>query len=396
MNRARIVFFLGSAAVVLSLLSGSFLGAAGEGDRGDDSLYKHVAVFTEVLSLIRQAYVDPADDQALLAGALDGVTDALDPFSLYVPASEVETYHRAREIGARHSGLTLLKEQGVAYVVAVEPGSPAAAAGIEARDLVTEIDGRNTRLVPLWEIKEALAAAPGTVVRLALLRLGEPVAVDLELAAFEPPAPTFEEREGVAVVRIPSFTPETPARVRDLLAGAAAAGHGSLVLDLRGVAGGEPEVAFRIAELFARGELGALTAQGERLAGFRGEAEPVWNGPLVALVTRGTLGPAELLAEVLRQAAGAELVGERSFGWSGRQQWADLAAGGRLYFTDAFYAGPDGEPLAAGLEPDVSVDRTSFDQRERSLDELTLERGVERARELASPAAEPEAEAEAA
>jgi carboxyl-terminal processing protease len=180
--------------------------------------------------------------------------------------------------------------------------------------------------------------------------------------------------------------PETAAGVRDLLAGAAEAGHERLVLDLRGVAGGDPEVAYRIAELFAGGELGALTAKGKSLASFRGEAEPLWSGPLVVLVTRGTLGPAELLAEVLRQAAGAELVG--------RQDWADLPSGGRLYFTDAFYAGPDGTPLAEGLEPDLRVDRTSFDQRERPLDELILDRGVERVRELpAEPAAEAEAEA---
>jgi carboxyl-terminal processing protease len=394
MNRARIVFFLGSAAVVLGLLSGSLFGAAGEGDRGDDSLYKHLSVFTEVLSLIRQAYVDPPDVEALMAGALDGTTDALDPFSLYVPESEVERYRLAREIGTRHSGLTLLKERGVAYVVAVEPGSPAAAAEIAAGDLVTEIDGRNTRVLPLWDLNEALAAAPGTIVRLALLRLGEPVAVDLRLAAFEPPAPALDERDGVAVLRVPSFLPETPARVRELLARAAAAGQRRLVLDLRGVAGGDPEIAFRVAELFAQGELGALTAKGERLAGFRGDAETAWSGAPVVLITRGTLGPAELLAEVLRQAAGAELVGERSFGWSGRQDWADLPAGGRLYFTDAFYAGPDGEPLASALEPDLEVDRVSFDQRERSLDELILDRGVERARELgAEPAAEAEAEA---
>lgn len=394
MNRTRIAFFLGSAVVVLSLLSGSLLGAAGDRQdaaNGDDSLYKHLSVFSEVLTLIRQAYVDAPDVDALMAGALDGTTDALDPFSLYVPEGELEAYRLAREVGTRHSGLTILKERGVAYVVAVDPGSPAAEAGIEPGDLVTEIDGRNTRIVPLWDVTEVLAGAPGATVQLELLRLGEPVSVELELASFTPPAPTLEVRDGVAVLRVPSFLPETAIRVRDLLAGAVEAGHDRLVVDLRGVAGGDPEIAYRIAELFAGGDLGALTAKGKSLASFRAAAEPLWSGPMVVLVTRGTLGPAELLAEVLRQSAGAELVGERSFGWSGRQDWADLPSGGRLYFTDAFYAGPDGTPIAEGLEPDLRVDRTSFDERERPLDELILDRGVERVRELgAEPAAETE------
>lgn len=397
MNRSRTAFFICSAIVVLSLLSGSLLGAVADGEgSGDDSLYKHLSMFTEVLSLIRQAYVDAPDLEALMAGALDGTTEALDPFSLYVPEAEVEPFRQAREIGTRLSGLTLLKERGVAYVVAVAPGSPAAEAGIEPGDLVTEINGRNTRVMPLWEVKEELAQTAGTTVDLDLLRLGEPVSARLTLASFTPPAPALERVEGVPVLRIPSFLPETPARVRELLEQVRAEGGDRLVVDLRGIAGGDPEMVYPVAELFAGGELGALTAKGKRLSEYRSEAEPVWSGSLVVLVTRGTLGPAELLAEVLRQAAGAELVGEPSFGWAGREEWADLPSGGRLFYTGAFYTGPDGEPLNEGLEPDLRVDRTSFNERELPIDELILDRGVERVRQLAGEPAEDTAEAAAA
>lgn len=398
MNRSRTAFFVCSAILVLSLLSGSLLGAVadGEGDSSDDSLYKHLSMFTEVLSLIRQAYVDAPDFETLMAGALDGTTDALDPFSLYVPEAEVEAFRQAREVGTRLSGLTLLKERGVAYVVAVAPGSPAADAGIEAGDLVTEIASRNTRTMPLWEIKEELAREAGTKVGLELLRLGEPVSTALTLTAFTPPAPALERVDGVAVLRIPSFLPDTAGRVRELLEQVRTENGDRLVVDLRGIAGGDPEMVFPIAELFADGELGALTAKGERLAEYRSEAAPVWSGPLVVLVTRGTLGPAELLAEVLRQAAGAELVGEQSFGWAGREEWADLPSGGRLFFTGAFYTGPDGEPLNQGLEPDLRVDRTSFNERELPIDQLILDRGVERVRQLTGEPAAETAEAEAA
>jgi carboxyl-terminal processing protease len=390
MNRSRTVFFVLSAILVLSLISGSLLGAVADGDgSGDDSLYKHLSMFTEVLSLIRQAYVDAPDLETLMAGALDGTTEALDPFSLYVPEAEVEAFRRAREIGTRLSGLTLLKERGVAYVVAVAPGSPATEAGIEAGDLVTEIAGRNTRVMPLWEVKEELAREPGTAVELHLLRLGESLSVSLELGSFTPPEPTLQQVEGVPVLRIPAFLPESPTRVRELVEQVRTGGGDRLVVDLRGIAGGDPEMVFPIAELFAGGELGALTAKGKRLAEFRSEAEPLWTGSLVVLVTRGTLGPAELLAEVLRQGAGAELVGEQSFGWAGREEWADLPSGGRLFFTGAFYTGPDGEPLNEGLEPDLRVDRASFNERELPLDQLILDRGIQRVRELAGePAAE--------
>ena len=55
-----------------------------------DSLFKHLAIFSEVLGLVRNNYVDPTDISTLLAGAMDGSTDALDAFSIYLPAGGVE------------------------------------------------------------------------------------------------------------------------------------------------------------------------------------------------------------------------------------------------------------------------------------------------------------------
>lgn len=384
MTRNRMAFFLCSAAVILCLLSGTLLGAVSDGDGEDDSLYKHLAVFTEVLSLVRQAYVDSPDLDALIAGALDGTTDALDPFSLYVPPDQVEAYEKARQVGIRNSGLTLLMERGVAYVVAVDPGSPAEAADVEAGDLVTEVGGRSTRVMPLWVVEEALAGKAGTQVVLGLLRRGEEKTATFILAAFDPPSASLDTADGVPILRIPGFLPEARGQVRGLLAEVAAAGHDRLLLDLRGVAGGQPQVAYAIADLFADGDLGALSAKGVEIETFRGETEPLWHGSLVVLVTRGTLGAAEVLAEVLRQRVGAELVGEDTFGWAGRQDWAELPSGGRLYFTDAFYSAPDGEPLDDGLRPDLRVNRASFDERDRPLDELILERAVERVNDLAT------------
>ena len=165
------------------------------------------------------------------------------------------------------------------------------------------------------------------------------------------------------------------------------------MIDLRGVAGGDPAAAYAVAELFAQGDLGRLERKGDRLESFAGAAEPVWQGHLVVLISRGTLGAAEVLATVLRQKAGAELVGERTFGWAGRQDSADLASGGRLFFTDAFYTGPDGAPLTEGLEPDLRVDASlrRFGDREEPVGDLILDKGVERVRALAAPASEKKA-----
>ncbi|HEX5759736.1 MAG TPA: S41 family peptidase [Thermoanaerobaculia bacterium] len=381
MTRIRLLFLLVSAALVLPILTGTLLGAAErEQPPREDSFYKYLSVFSEVLSLVRQAYVEQSDVETLMAGALDGTTDALDPFSLYVPAPHVESFLEAREVGRHHSGLELLKERGVAYVVAAEKGSPAHAAGVKAGDIVAEIQGRSTRLMPLWEVQELLAGSPGTRIELDVIRLGEPRQVAFELRRFDNPPAAIERVEGTAMLRVPAFDGETAGQVRAALAPLGGDKH--LLVDLRGVGGGDPEAAYAVGQLFARGELGALLQKGERVSGFTGGEAPLWQGKIVVLVDRGTLGPAEILASVLRQKAGAELVGEPTFGHAGRQATAELSTRGRLLFTDAFYAGPDGAAIDDSLQPDLRVDERSrtFIEKDAPLEELILQRGLRRLR----------------
>ena len=73
------------------------------------------------------------------------------------------------------------------------------------------------------------------------------------------------------------------------------------------------------------------------------------------------------------------MVGEHSFGYAGRLSLMPLSSGAHLRLTDAFYAGPDGEPISEGLEPDVevSVRTRSFAEKDIEIDQLTLQRALE-------------------
>jgi len=381
MSRSRIAFFVVSFLLTFPMLAGTLLRAADKGQpAGDDSLYKYLSVFTEVLGLVRQTYVDQPDMDVLMSGALDGTTDALDPFSLYVPAAQVGGYLQAKNVGWRHSGLILLKEHGIAYVVAVDKGGPAGAAGFKPGDIVAKVGERSTRQMPLWEIQEILAAQPGTKVSMELIRLGEPVQASFVLAPFTPPPPALEEVQGVALVRIPTFDAQTADQVQKLLADNADKTRRGLLVDLRGVSSGDPEAAYATARLFANGDLGILKRRSEELKTFAAEAKPAWQGRVVVLVDRGTLGAAEILATVLRQKIKADLVGERTFGYAGRQGMAELSTGGRLLYTEAFYTGPDKKPIREAIRPDLLVDERvrTYLEKDVPMTELILRRGVQR------------------
>lgn len=391
MTRGRFAFFALSTLVVLPILAGSLLGAAqgNEQNKGEDSLYKYLSVFTEALSLVRQAYVEESDTNALFVGALDGVTDALDPFSVYVPAAAVAGYEEARRIGHSRSGLTVVRERGLDYVLQTEPGSPAHQAGVERGDLISEIQGRSTRLMPLWEIEQLLAGAVGTEVKLRLVRFAETIDATFTLGSYPRRPAVASTRDGATVLALPTFDPATVAEVRAALEAASKRGSSHLLIDLRESNGGDPAVAYAVAGLFADGELGRLSGRSGPIETFRG-AEPLWRGRIVVLADRASLGPAEILATVLRQKSGAELVGDRTFGHAGRQKGVELSTGARLYLTDAFYSGPDFVALESPLKPDLLAATVEGEADVEGTDEV-LDKGLER---LLAPAAEPAESAE--
>ena len=384
MSRGRLVFVCVSLTVVLFVAGTTMLAAKNrQQDDGADSLYKYLSVFTEVFSLVNRAYVDELDPEALMAGAFEGTVDALDPFSLYIPAEEVEGYQATIEVGRRRSGIVVLKERGVAYAVAVEEGSPAAEAKIEGGHILSRIQGQRTRQLPLYEIQAILAGAAGTEIEVERIEShGRRETVRFALADYAPPAVGLEVRRGIGVLRLPGFHADTPAGVEGSLRALAAGTEAlpeltetdKLVIDVRGVAGGDAEAAYRIAGFFAAGELGALARREETVERFDGAESPRWRGEIAVLVDRGTQGAAEVLTAVLQQSAGASLIGERSFGHSGRQRLLELTNGGRLQITDAFYTGPDGQPLDDSLEPDVRI-RASPDPEDPGADAV-LERGL--------------------
>ena len=379
-NRSRRRFLALSLIVLMPLVVGVLwsAGETGTKEPDPDSLYRYLAIFSETLNLVRQAYVEPTDISTLLAGAMEGSTDALDPFSIYLPPNVPAAGESDLVPGVRHAGLVVLKDRGVAYVAGVEEGSPAVAAEVEAGDILSRIGGRPTRQMPVWEINQAFVPADGRELELEVVRHGDTKTLKLVLAPAEPPAPTLAPVQGYPMLRIPRIDSAAVEVTRFLLARATAEGAAKLMVDLRGIAGGDPEAAFALAGLFAEGDLGTLREKEKVEKSFTGSGSAGYHGELVLLVDGYSAGAAEILATVLQQKASAKLVGAPTFGWAGERTRIALEGGARLYLTTAFFAGPDGKPLSKRLTPDLLVDDFGrrFDDRDRPLSELILDRAI--------------------
>ncbi len=309
MSKTRALSVAASAALLLALfvvLPG--MGADEKDKEGKEALYRPLGLFTEVLGLVRSNYVEPTELKPLLGGSFSGMTEAMDPFSEYVPPDKMaafsafEAAKEKREI--LDTGIVLARRFGFPVVVAAVAGSPAAAAGVKSDDVIEKIDGALTRSMALWELESRLSGKAGGRVHLAVVREGKPRhrTLDIVRAGWTPAVPSAERIDGETVIRIPAFVPGTTAALKEILKPLDRTRP--LVLDLRSSATGSFDEAARAAALFVpAGPLGELSGRRIETKTFRSEpGERVHESRLVLLVDSGTAGAAELFASAVRDA----------------------------------------------------------------------------------------------
>ena len=418
MSKSRVAGLLASASLLLTLfvvLPG--MGADEKDKEKNDALYRPLGLFTEVLGLVRSNYVEPVELKPLLSGAFAGMTEALDPFSEYVPPDKMAAFTAWEASKGRKdvvdTGIVLARRFGFPVVVAAIDGSPAAGAGVKSDDVIEKLDGQLTRNLALWELDAKLSGKAGGRVRLEVVREGKPRhrTIDILRTPWAPAAPSAQRVDGETVIRIPSFAPGTAAAVRKILEPLDKT-H-PLVLDVRNNALGTFEEATHAAALFVSpGPLGELKGRRIEPKTFRADpGERVHDSRLVVLVDSGTAGPAELFASALRDATvrtpapklvrdetaerdddadfdpgvesvkGADklpvrLVGESTVGMGFTTQVVKLASGGALKLTVGKIHTLAGKELCPkGLQPDDRVYHGAPDEATGKGD-LILKRGI--------------------
>jgi carboxyl-terminal processing protease len=359
--RGRLAIALASTLLVGYVALGSLLGRV-----LGDTTYGQLALFNEVLRIVIEAYVEPVNVDRAMNGARLGLTDALDGDSAYLDADEFRAYQAAGHENDAEIGVILSRRVSFLMVVTTRAGSPAQKAGIRPGDLVKTIDGRHSRPLSAVAGQRLLRGAPGSVVKLTLLRVGsDPVSVDVVRERLTPiPATGRMLDGGAAYVKVGEFTPRVTDEVRADVEGFKRAGARQLVLDLRGAGHGELSEGVKMAELFMKGGVVA------KVAGARAEeqvlnadpARSVWDQPMAVLTDNGTSGAGEIVAAALLDAGRASVVGEPTFGRAPIQRAVVLPDGG-LVLTVARYVSPKGTAIhGKGVTPSVPVQEPDDDE----------------------------------
>ncbi|PYS86441.1 MAG: hypothetical protein DMF70_02285 [Acidobacteria bacterium] len=228
-----------SAALALYTIAGGWLATRAQQPANDPGAQQKI--FESVLNHIQNDYVDEPNMEKVRAGALRGLAYGLDPYSTYLTAEQVKDYRAGNKSNQAGIGAELSQVASFLYVVAPEKGSPADSAGVRAGDVIEYIDAKATRDISLYDARQLLNGAPGTEVKLRILRANvRPLTLTVRRGSFRAPASEARMEAGkIGILRINGLdngeAAEARARLQELLK----QGAQKIVLDLRSVAGGE-------------------------------------------------------------------------------------------------------------------------------------------------------------
>jgi carboxyl-terminal processing protease len=354
MSKKRIVFLSLSVALMISLLGGALFGQAAQ----KNSPFRYLSIFTEVFELVKSNYVEPVSPDQLMDGAFNGVTDAIDEFSYYVPAAQMPAYKNFVDLDDNGVGLIITKKFGYAFVVSTVANSPAAKAGIERGDFIEKVNGLPTQKMASWQVRGALHS--DKPVHLQVLRGGQTKRDEFTIQAtqFHPVAITTREIGNIAYIKIPYFEKGTAAQLKTALDNVHKSGTRKLIIDVRGNAGGDVEEAINSAdELLTSGLITSL--EGRQIAAKRWQADrnTDFDGDLEVLTDNATASGGEIFASAIHGNARGKTVGVTTYGKSIVQKFIPLPSGGGVYMTVGHYTTPELKPIKeGGLKPDVVVD----------------------------------------
>jgi len=355
--------FLGAA--VLAVLTLSLGGTSASKAVDPATTYEHLKLFTDVLAIIQNQYVDETEPREVIYGAIRGMLKSLDPHSSFL---DPESYREMQvETSGSFGGLGIeitVRDDQLTVVAPIE-GTPAYKAGVQPGDKIVKIEGLPTKDMTLVDAVKKMRGPKGTKVAITIQRDGtkEPIELSIVREIIQVQSVKMQEIEpGLGYIRLRQFQERT---AKDLVAGIEklekTGRFAGLIVDLRNNPGGLLSSAVEVSEEFlGDGKLVVYTEGRVRNQNMRFVAHakhPVTDVPLVVLVNQGSASASEIVAGAIQDHGRGVVLGTQTFGKGSVQTIIPLADGSGLRLTTAKYFTPKGRSIhGKGITPDIVID----------------------------------------
>jgi carboxyl-terminal processing protease len=339
----------------IGLAAGVLIGASLTNKTGSGDISNDVQKFREVLSLVKNEYVDEAKTDVLVEDAIEHMLGKLDPHSSYLSAKDQVAANEDLRGNFEGIGIEYNIFHDTLVVVAALSGGPSESVGLQSGDKIVKVNDVNIASVGLSyrDVQKHLKGPKGTEVKIEVIRknVKEPITFTIirdKIPQFSVDA-SYMITPDVGYIKVNRFSQTTFAEVKEAVSKLKKEGMTKLILDLQGNPGGYMDQAVGIADEFlVKGEKIVFTKGQETKYNedhFATEQGDFEQGDLIVLVNESSASASEIVAGALQDNDRALIVGRRSYGKGLVQRPFSLNDGSEVRLTISRYYTPSGRSI---------------------------------------------------
>ena len=315
---------------------------------------KNLEIFTELYKELDMFYVDEIESGELIKTAIDEMLISLDPYTTYIPETDIEDYRFMTTGQYGGIGAIISKRGDFVYITEPYEGFPAEKAGMMAGDKILEVNGKSAKGKTTEDLSSILKGAPNTSVQILVERDQKELTFKFDrekVTVKSVPYYGFLE-DGIAYIKLRSFTRNCSNEIKKSLDKLKKEQDlKGIVLDLRSNPGGLLNESIDIVNLFVdKGEEVVVTKgkikDWEKSYKAKNQPEDI-STPLVVLINSGSASASEIVSGAIQDLDRGVVIGQRSFGKGLVQQTKQLPYNSQLKVTVAKYYIPSGRCIQA-------------------------------------------------
>lgn len=342
----------------------------------------------EINMYIDNFYYFGSDKESQEEAIYDGILDGLgDPYSCYYTAEEYAELQE--ENTGEYVGIGAVVTQDADMIVSIVrpiPGSPAEEAGLQAEDIIVEVDGVEITDQELTQVVEMIRGEEGTQAHVKIYResVKDYLEFDVTRRVVENVTVNSEMLDNnIGYVQVQQFYENTPDEFIDAIEDCKSQGAKAFVIDLRDNPGGLLTAVVDMCDYIIEDGVIVSTKDknGRDVGTYEADDEYSLDMPMIVLVNGNSASASEIFAGAMQDTGKAKLVGTTTFGKGIVQSVIPLSDGTAIKLTVAKYFTPNGNDIhGTGIEPDYVVEladgRTNAVNLEKA-DDLQLQKAEE-------------------